>query len=391
MIFSKHIKRSAQPLLIMLFVVLTCALPTHALAAGDPNQPTVSNVRLSSSSVAAGSSLRVTYDVEDEDGVRSVTPIVERMRGSDDPANVSYARMFFSATGDTTNGFDMPFSKGFNPCRCRVIGLEVTDGLGWVTDVYDAAYAREAGLTAPTFEASQLEFDIAEAAFDANPPTVASVSLSSRSVMLGGNLHVSWSATDPDGVRSVAPILQEVTEDGGADHGTSNGIRFGATANTLDGCDIPFNGAVDLGKYQVIGLEVTDLIGNKTDVYDAGYAEKNGMACTTFPASDLVFEVTGSSSDPNPPSVSNVSISSKRAPVGKMLRVTFDVDDPDGVKTVDPVLCAPGFIENPHESVASSSVRASYRNGCAGSHIDIDFPTSRFMGGLRDQGPEDPR
>ncbi len=384
----KFPRRFALSLLASLSAAVALALPTTALAVSDPNPPIVSNVTISATTVTAGSTLHVGYDVDDPDGVRSVTPIVESVSdGTDDGHGVS-VRHAFTSKGDTVDGFDIPTSPDDRPFRYRVIGLSVTDVLGWVTDVYDAAYAEDKEIDCPTFVTEPLEYEVTEGRADQNPPTVSKVSLDSHEIMIGGKLHVSWQVSDPDGVKSVSPILKEVTGGSGDDHAsvTVNTIKFSNSLGTDKGCDIPFDGTVDLGRYQIIALEVVDSLGYRTTVYDSAYIGDNGSACQTFPASDLIFDVTGSANDPHSPVVTDVSLSSKVIPVGKKLRISFNVSDPDGVRMVDVRFCDPGFIENPSTSVSSTSIRATYGDDGRDGYIDIEFPTTRSMGSYEIEG-----
>lgn len=161
----KFPRRFALSLLIPLSAVLL-ALPSTALAASDPNPPSISNVTISATTVTAGSTLHVGYDVDDPDGVRSVTPIVESASdGTDDGHGVS-VRHAFTSKGDTVDGFDIPTSPDDRPFRYRVIGLSVTDALGWVTDVYDAAYAKDKEIDCPTFVTEPLEYEVTEGPAD---------------------------------------------------------------------------------------------------------------------------------------------------------------------------------------------------------------------------------
>lgn len=64
---------------------------------------------------------------------------------------------------------------------------------------------RRRGSTVPTFTTDPLEYEVTEGPEDQNPPTVSSVSLSSREVATGADFHISWTVSDADGVRSVSP------------------------------------------------------------------------------------------------------------------------------------------------------------------------------------------
>ena len=147
----KFSRRFALSLLASLSATVALALPSTALAASDPNPPSISNVTISATTVTAGSTLHVGYSVDDPDGVRSVTPIVEVLVENDTGDHGISSRLAFSSTGNTTAGFDISTSPSDRPCRYRIIGLGVTDSLGWVTDVYDTTYAEEKGLDCPTF------------------------------------------------------------------------------------------------------------------------------------------------------------------------------------------------------------------------------------------------
>lgn len=374
----KFSRRFALSLLVPLSAAVALALPSTALAASDPNPPSISNVTLSATTVTAGSTLHVGYDVDDPDGVRSVTPIVEVVVDSDDGDQGNSSRLAFRSTGDTTAGFDSPTSPSDRPYRYRIIGLGVTDSLGWVTDVYDAAYAEEKGLNSPTFATSPLVYEVTEGPADQNPPTVSSVSLSSREVATGADFHISWSVADPDGVRSVSPILQRGWED--KDDGCSVSSAYYHGGSSIDGFDLTFD-SNRIGRHRLIGLSVTDDLGFETDVYESSYARANGISGATFSVADpseLCFEVTGSAIDRNPPTVSNVSISAKRVPVGGLLRIYCNVGDADGVKSVSPILGDPGYVEDPNSVKARKTLSCSY--DAARGYIEIEFPTSLSMG-----------
>lgn len=379
----KFPKRFALSLLVPLSAAVALALPSTALAASDPNPPSISNVTISATAVTAGSTLRVGYDVDDPDGVRSVTPIVEVVVDSDDGGQGNSSRLAFQSTGDTTAGFDIPTSPSDRPCRYRIIGLGVTDSLGWVTDVYDAAYAEEKGLDCPTFTTDPLEYEVTEGPADQNPPTVSAVSLSSREVATGADFHISWSVADPDGVRSVSPILRRGWED--TDDGEAVSSAYHHGGSSADGFDITFD-SNRIGRHRLVGLSVTDGLGFETDVYENSYARANGISGATFSVADpseLCFEVTGSAIDRNPPTVSGVSISAKRVPVGGVLRIYCNVGDPDGVKSVAPILGDPGYIEDPNAAKARKTLSCSY--DAAGGYIEIEFPTSLSMGSFEIQ------
>ena len=374
----KFPRRFALSLLVPLSAAVALALPSTALAASDPNPPSISNVTISATVVTAGSTLRVGYDVDDPDGVRSVTPIVEVVVDSDDGGQGNSSRLAFQSTGDTTAGFDIPTSPSDQPCRYRIIGLSVTDSLGWVTDVYDAAYAEEKGLDCPTFATSPLVYEVTEGPADQNPPTVSSVSLSSREVATGADFHISWSVADPDGVRSVSPVLQRGWED--KDDGCSVSSAYYHGGSSIDGFDLTFD-SNRIGRHRLIGLSVTDDLGFETDVYESSYARANGISGATFSVADpseLCFEVTGSAIDRNPPTVSNVSISAKRVPVGGVLRIYCNVGDADGVKSVSPILGDPGYVEDPNSAKTRKMLSCNY--DAARGYIEIEFPTSLSMG-----------
>lgn len=376
---SKSPRRYALSLIASLSAAVVLAWPSTALAVSDPNPPSVSNVTISATSVTAGSTLRVGYDVDDPDGVRSVTPIVEVVVDKDDGSHGNSSQLGFSSPGDTSKGFDIPTSPGDLPCRYRVIGVGVTDGLGWVTDVYDESYAREKGLECPTFSAGRpLVYEVTEGPADQNPPTVSSVALSSKEIATGADFHISWTVADADGVRSVSPILRRGWED--TDDGCSVSSAYYRGGSTVDGFDITFDSS-RIGRHRLVGLSVTDGLGFETDVYENTYAKANGISGATFSIADpseLRFEVTGSSIDLNPPTVSGVSISAKRVPVGRSLRIYCNVDDPDGVKSVFPILGEPGYVEDPNSAIVRKTLSCSY--DAARGYVEIEFPTSLSMG-----------
>lgn len=379
----KFSRRFALSLLASLSATVALALPSTALAASDPNPPSISNVTISATTVTAGSTLHVGYSADDPDGVRSVTPIVEVVVENDTGDHGISSRLAFSSTGNTTAGFDISTSPSDRPCRYRIIGLGVTDSLGWVTDVYDTTYAEEKGLDCPTFTTDPLEYEVTEGPEDQNPPTVSSVSLSSREVATGADFHISWTVSDADGVRSVSPILRQGWEN--SDDGCSVSSAYYHGGSSIDGFDLTFD-SNRIGRHRLIGLSVTDGLGFETDVYESSYARANGISGATFSVGDpseLCFEVTGSAIDRNPPTVSNVSISAKRVPVGGILRIYCNVGDADGVKSVSPILGDPGYVEDPNSLKTRKTLSCSYN--AARGYIEIEFPTSLSMGSFEIQ------
>lgn len=378
----KFSRRFALSLLASLSATVALALPSTALAASDPNPPSISNVTISATTVTAGSTLHVGYSVDDPDGVRSVTPIVEVVVENDTGDHGISSRLAFSSTGNTTAGFDISTSPSDRPCRYRIIGLGVTDSLGWVTDVYDTTYAEEKGLDCPTFTTDPLEYEVTEGPEDQNPPTVSSVSLSSREVATGADFHISWTVSDAGGVRSVSPILRQGWEN--SDDGCSVSSAYYHGGSSIDGFDLTFD-SNRIGRHRLIGLSVTDGLGFETDVYESSYARANGISGATFSVGDpseLCFEVTGSAIDRNPPTVSNVSISAKRVPVGGVLRIYCNVGDADGVKSVSPILGDPGYVEDPNSLKTRKTLSCSYD---AARGFEIEFPTSLSMGSFEIQ------
>lgn len=379
----KFSRRFALSLLASLSATVALALPSTALAASDPNPPSISNVTISATTVTAGSTLHVGYSVDDPDGVRSVTPIVEVVVENDTGDHGISSCLAFSSTGNTTAGFDISTSPSDRPCRYRIIGLGVTDSLGWVTDVYDTTYAEEKGLDCPSFTTDPLEYEVTEGPEDQNPPTVSSVSLSSREVATGADFHISWTVSDADGVRSVSPILRQGWEN--SDDGCSVSSAYYHGGSSIDGFDLTFD-SNRIGRHRLIGLSVTDGLGFETDVYESSYARANGISGATFSVGDpseLCFEVTGSAIDRNPPTVSNVSISAKRVPVGGILRIYCNVGDADGVKSVSPILGDPGYVEDPNSLKTRKTLSCSY--DAARGYIEIEFPTSLSMGSFEIQ------
>lgn len=379
----KFSRRFALSLLASLSATVALALPSTALAASDPNPPSISNVTISATTVTAGSTLHVGYSVDDPDGVRSVTPIVEVVVENDTGDHGISSRLAFSSTGNTTAGFDISTSPSDRPCRYRIIGLGVTDSLGWVTDVYDTTYAEEKGLDCPSFTTDPLEYEVTEGPEDQNPPTVSSVSLSSREVATGADFHISWTVSDADGVRSVSPILRQGWEN--SDDGCSVSSAYYHGGSSIDGFDLTFD-SNRIGRHRLIGLSVTDGLGFETDVYESSYTRANGISGATFSVGDpseLCFEVTGSAIDRNPPTVSNVSISAKRVPVGGILRIYCNVGDADGVKSVSPILGDPGYVEDPNSLKTRKTLSCSY--DAARGYIEIEFPTSLSMGSFEIQ------
>ena len=127
----------------------------------DPNPPSVGAVSVDKAKVAVGDTVTVSYDVTDADGVSSVSVGF----GDEDPSvepdpNFAHAIAQRSSTGDTSRSSTFGVTSRDAAGRRWVYFLTVTDKAGWVTTIYDAAYAKTRGIDGPTADLSALTWEI---------------------------------------------------------------------------------------------------------------------------------------------------------------------------------------------------------------------------------------
>ena len=145
------------------------------MAAAD-NPTSVISVSISANKVTVGDTVTISYDVEDADGVASVSPVVttcdpkvKRAEGS------SYSSMAFRATGDTSSSFQIRITSSTSPGTYYVVGLTVQDKVGYETTFYDADFAANYGVDGPTIDLSDIYYEVASLKGDVNDNGVVNI------------------------------------------------------------------------------------------------------------------------------------------------------------------------------------------------------------------------
>lgn len=146
-------------------------MPSFALADSywpDPNPPRFISASADKAAVTFGESVTFAFDVEDADGVASVSPGFLGM----DPALIEQGGVmpgiegFAAAAGPgPSDPLKSTYTVGpyTKPGKRWLVTLTVRDGNGRVTEIYDSTYAKNAGIdAAATADLSSLAFEVVD-------------------------------------------------------------------------------------------------------------------------------------------------------------------------------------------------------------------------------------
>ena len=291
--------------------LIVSLVPMTALAQGnwaDPNPPELSSVSADRTVAAFGDTVTFSLDVADPDGVESVMVDTCLEPGDDGyywhSGSASWYLPYGSAA-HVSGTLDVPWKIGSStrPGRNRVTCVTVTDKLGYRTDIYDAGYARSNRIEGRTADFSALAVEV-DGYADPNPPELSSVSADRTVAAFGDTVTFSLDVADPDGVESVmVDTCLEPGDDGYYWHSGSASwyLPYGSAAHVSGTLDVPWKigSSTRPGRNRVTCVTVTDKLGYRTDIYDAGYARSNRIEGRTADFSDVIVDLFDNNKAPD--------------------------------------------------------------------------------------------
>ncbi len=343
----------------------------------DPNPPVFVSATVDRSTASVGDTVSVSYHIRDEQGVY----IANAYSTTADPSQPGASAY---GTGIATDlflesRFDFRVTSEDAPGRRWVYMIEFTDGSGYVTQIYDAAYAASNGIEGATADLSALTWEIVDPSGqtgkddagqdpdpeptpepeptpdpdqkpdgdvndgsdqdsdpDPNPPTLISASVDKASATVGDTVTVTYDISDLEGVNSVYLDITMVDpsitpNSGGSSNETTSSSSWDSTTKT----SYFITSTTDAGRRWVYCLRVTDQAGHVTRIYDATYARSHGISGATADLSALTWEVLVHGDDPNPPLVMSTSVDKPKIIAGDTVTISYDVFDADGVSWVE--------------------------------------------------------
>ena len=294
-------RRRAIAATAALALVLAAAAPAYASTYfADPNPPSVASASVDKAKVAVGDAVTVSYDIEDADGVSSVSVSYGDEDPSVEPDNDDvHPTAWKASTADTSRSSTFGVTSRDAAGRRWVYSLTVTDKAGWVTTIYDAAYAKTRGIDGPTADLSALTWEVLEHGDDPNPPSVASASVDKAKVAVGDAVTVSYDIEDADGVSSVSVSYGDEDPSVEPDNDDVHPTAWKAsTADTSRSSTFGVTSRDAAGRRWVYSLTVTDKAGWVTTIYDAAYAKTRGIDGPTADLSALTWEIVAPSEIP---------------------------------------------------------------------------------------------
>ena len=294
-------RRRAIAATAALALVLAATAPAYAATYfADPNPPSVASASVDKARVSVGDTLTVSYDVEDADGVSSVSVSYGDEDPSVEPDNDDvHSTTWTASTADTSRSRTFGVTSRDAAGRRWVYSLTVTDKAGWVTTIYDATYAKTRGIDGPTADLSALTWEVLEHGDDPNPPSVASASVDKARVSVGDTLTVSYDVEDADGVSSVSVSYGDEDPSVEPDNDDVHSTTWTAsTADTSRSRTFGVTSRDAAGRRWVYSLTVTDKAGWVTTIYDATYAKTRGIDGPTADLSALTWEIVAPSEIP---------------------------------------------------------------------------------------------
>ena len=280
-----------------------CLLPCSAIAESywdDPHPPVLSSIAVDRSVASVGDTVRISWDVQDADGVESTCVYVVDWDPSlvEPGGSVSGPRGFVSA-GNEAGGFDYRVSSSDAPGRRWVVGLKVCDKASFVTTFWDPTYAAAMDEQGPTFDMSAAVFEIEENDGDPHPPVLSSIAVDRSVASVGDTVRISWDVQDADGVESTCVYVVDwdpsLVEPGGSVSGPRGFVSAG---NEAGGFDYRVSSSDAPGRRWVVGLKVCDKASFVTTFWDPTYAAAMDEQGPTFDMSAAVFEIVDPASIP---------------------------------------------------------------------------------------------
>lgn len=173
-----------------------CLIPCSAIAESywdDPNPPTLSSIAVDRAVASVGDTVRISWDIQDADGVESVMPYMTSQDPSHkDPSSAS--SWGIGSTEDTTTGFNYNIRSTDSPGKRWIVGLEVYDKAGYVTNIWDSTYKT-------SVEEGDLLADMSAAVFEiidpASIPTYSVLEGNSSVYMPGSNAGLTFRFDGP--------------------------------------------------------------------------------------------------------------------------------------------------------------------------------------------------
>ncbi len=289
---------------ILAATLSSCLIPCSAIAESywdDPHPPVLSSIAVDRSVASVGDTVRISWDVQDADGVESTCVYVVDWDPSlvEPGGSVSGPRGFVSA-GNEAGGFDYRVSSSDAPGRRWVVGLKVCDKASFVTTFWDPTYAAAMDEQGPTFDMSAAVFEIEENDGDPHPPVLSSIAVDRSVASVGDTVRISWDVQDADGVESTCVYVVDwdpsLVEPGGSVSGPRGFVSAG---NEAGGFDYRVSSSDAPGRRWVVGLKVCDKASFVTTFWDPTYAAAMDEQGPTFDMSAAVFEIEDPASIPS--------------------------------------------------------------------------------------------
>jgi len=162
---------------------------------GDPHPPTLSNIAVDRSVASVGDTVRISWDIQDVNGVESVMPYVtDRDPSTLGPDTVGSAAKRLILDEDTTTGFNYNIRSTAPPGKLWIVGLEIIDKASYVTTIWDKTYADKTTEQGPTADMSAAVFEIID---PASIPSYSVLEGNSSVYMPGSNAGLTFRFDGP--------------------------------------------------------------------------------------------------------------------------------------------------------------------------------------------------
>lgn len=293
--------------LVLATMLAAMAVPAAAFAearAVDPNPPKLISASVSCENATMGDTVVISWDIEDADGIASVSVEVDVPGGSQ--------MMLPSLLGeDASKGrAEIDITSSMTAGEYRVSSIKVEDKSGYVTEI--------------TSGLENLVFSVDTSGSDKNPPVLQSASVAPKTASVGDIVAVSWEISDADGVESVGVVV---------DCPDGSQMSLGSPMNSpqKNSCEIEVTSDMTPGLYKVSAFEVQDAAGYRTTI--------------SVENESLEFTVESAGPDPNAAKIIEASIDRRVATVGDTVTIAWKVEDADGVKLSEPIISCPDGAE----------------------------------------------
>lgn len=239
----------------------------------DPHPATLESIEASMKTCTLGNTQKFKYKIDDPDGVTWVSSLRLHQPGTE-------GLWTFDGPG-TGSEFSLKVNSLLKAGNWRVVGMEVCDKLGYVTQIWDSAYASEHDTRLSQVESTGLSYSEADMSgsdftldysVDPHAASLLSISAEKDECGVGDTQTLNYQLADEDGLSFVYRLGLYQPGRGGSILVFPNL----STDTRLTSFPLDVTSDITPGMWRVAFIEVIDQKGYVTRIWDSAYKKQHG-------------------------------------------------------------------------------------------------------------------